>query len=138
VWSVGFRVSVSFRTVTESSTDQATSHTHPPTLTLILALDNVVGSHLDIDDYVIMFHIPLPAYVITIHHTDPPAIAHRPAAPACGRSLSRWVSGTFIDTKFWCQYYCDNVILIWKFIDYEDKTSIFGITVDLHMSNPKR
>jgi len=32
--------------------------------------NSVVGSCLDVDDYVIMLYIPLPAYILTLHSTQ--------------------------------------------------------------------
>jgi len=36
-----------------------------------------------------MPHIPLPAYVLTVHRTDPPAVANWPAAPVA-QSVDWW------------------------------------------------
>jgi len=75
-------------TVTESSTDPLTAPNHrllttnPPwTMSLTLTLDSVVGSRLDGDDYVIMLHIPLPAYVLTVNWPT-----HRPHLRVYGGS----------------------------------------------------
>jgi len=75
-------------TATESSTDPLTEPQTIPThqslttnptwkVSLTLTLGSVVSSHLDVDDNVITFHIPLPTYFLIVHCTNPPTTAHR-------------------------------------------------------------
>jgi len=100
-------------TVTESFTNPLTeppaapTHqlltTNPPwmvSLTITLTLDRVVGSCLDVDDYVIMLHIPCPPkssqFTTPTHWPLPTGLLH--CVWLVAQSVGLWISGTFSDT----------------------------------------
>jgi len=46
---------------------------------------------------------PLPAFLLTVHCTDPLAFTYWPSTPECDRWISSWVGWTFSDTGNTCR-----------------------------------